>query len=132
MIDTSDLAFYVVQNSEGKFFRRKGYGGSGDTWVEGLGTARIWAKIGAARSQVTYFANHYPSYPPPKIVKLTVTATEVIDETERIAAVREKKSRQKEKREVWVAQQRLKQAQSDLKKAQDDYDREQRKQKGKV
>ncbi len=125
-VDTSDIAFYVLQNSEGKFFRRKGYGGYGDTWVEGLGTARVWTKIGGARSQVTFFANHYPKYPPPKIIKLTVAATEVIDETERIAAAREKKRKQEERREVWAAEQRLKKAQEDLERAKENLEKEQK------
>ncbi len=129
-MDTSEIAFYAVQNSDGKFFRRKGYGGSGDTWVEGLKTARVWTKIGGARATVTFFANHYPQYPTPKIIKMSIGSTEVIDETARVTAARDKKRKQEEEREVREAQYKLKQAEEDLQKAQERYDREKRKRGG--
>ena len=94
-----DLTFYVVINSDGQYFRRKGYGGGGNTWVDGLATARIYAKIGGARAIVTFFASN-PNYPPPKIVKLTVSAAEIIDETERIEKAKARKKKEIETREL--------------------------------
>lgn len=125
-MDINSIAFFVVQNSEGKFFRRKGYGGHGDTWVDGLATARVWTKISGARSIVTFFANHYLNYPPPKIVKLTVAATEIIDETERIAAARAKKQKKLERREIWLAEQNLKKAKEEFNRAKEKYEQEQK------
>src|SRR3954464_4028015 len=100
----------MVQNNEGKFFHRKGYGGGGDTWVEKTDTARVWTKISGARSIVTFFANHYPQYPTPKILKLTVGKTEVLDETERVASVKAKKQKLRDGREVRESKRRLEEA----------------------
>lgn len=70
---TEATNLYVVINSDGHYFRRKGYGGYGDTWVASMNTARVYAKLSQARSVVTFFANSYPQYPTPKIVRLQVT-----------------------------------------------------------
>ena len=78
------LTFYAVKNSEGQFFRAKGYDGHGLTWVDSLSKARIYSKRGAARSQATYFASHYPQYGIPNLVALHVTREEVINEDERV------------------------------------------------
>ena len=129
-MDIDKIAFYVVQNAEGKFFRRKGYGGSGETWVESFGKARVWTNITGAKSTVTFFANHYPKYPPPKIIKLTVGDVEVIDETERLAAMKLKKQKQKETQKVREAKQKLNKAKEDFENAKANYEREQRHYKG--
>lgn len=129
-MDTSDIAFFVVQNSDGAFFRRKGYGGSGETWVKTLSTARVWTKIGGARSTVTFFANHYPNYPVPKIIKMTVAATEIIDENDRIEKAKAKRAKQERESELRESKRRMEEAQRDLQKAQERYDREQRKLSG--
>jgi hypothetical protein len=122
--NTQELAFYVVQNNEGKFFRRKGYGGSGETWVDDFSKARVWSKISGARVTVGFFANHYPKYPPPKIIKLTVSATEVIDETDRINAAKEKKRKREEKRAVLEAERQLKVAKEELDRAKERYEKQ--------
>lgn len=84
------LILYVVQNSEGKYFRAKGYGGYGDSWVEDINKARIYTKISNARRTVTFWDT--PSnftrygqkptkiYPTPKIIELTVSSMKVVDE----------------------------------------------------
>jgi hypothetical protein len=113
----SDLTFFVVMNSEGKYFRRKGHGGYGDTWVEDIQRARVYAKIGGARGTVTFFANEYPQYPPPSIIKMTVTATEVIDETARIQAAIAKKKKQEEEYEVKEREHKLEDAKKALERA---------------
>ncbi len=35
------LEVYVVQNAQGQFFRAKGYGGSGKTWVDDINQANM-------------------------------------------------------------------------------------------
>ena len=79
------LEFFAIRNKEGRYFRRKGYGGYGATWVDGLLKARIYTRIGGARAVVSYFALNHPEYGVPEIVVLTATETAVIDETERVA-----------------------------------------------
>ncbi len=75
------MNLYVVRNRDGQFFRAKGFGGSGDSWVDDLGKARFYAKIAPAKSQVTFFAKHHPKYGTPAILEFTldVAAAKVID-----------------------------------------------------
>jgi hypothetical protein len=79
-----ELDLYVVRNQDGQFLRSKGYGGSGSKWVDDITKARIYPKIGTARAQVTWFANSYPEYGVPQLVRLTCTGVEVLDETKRV------------------------------------------------
>ncbi len=62
------MKLYVVVNSDGHFFRSKGFGGYGKTWVAELEGARFYTKLGQAKSRVTWFARTYPQYPAPSIV----------------------------------------------------------------
>jgi hypothetical protein len=107
-----DLELYVVRNKEGKYFRSKGYGGYGSNWVDELKKARIYAKIGPARSQVSFWGTNYPQYGIPEIVVLTVAATKVLQEDDRVkkAAIRRKK--EKISNELFWAKEKLKEAES--------------------
>lgn len=96
MSNDSLLEIYMVRNKEGKWFRRKGYGGYGDTWVDDIKKGRIYGKTGGARGVITWFANNYPEYGTPDLVCLKVTDMEVIDEDSRI----KKSQLAKEKREL--------------------------------
>jgi hypothetical protein len=116
------LELYAVMNKDGQWFRAKGYGGCGASWVDDIKKARIYPKIGPAKARVTYFASHYPDYGIPKIVKLIVTDTEIID-TEK-----EYKENQKKKEIAtakYIAKQKekhLKEAEQRLKEAQEKYE----------
>ncbi len=110
--------FYVVRNGDGKYFRAKGYQGYGESWVEGLDKARVWAKLSGARSVVTYFANAWPGYSVPDIVELTVTATEVLDEKDRVEKAKVKKKKAKETQELHNKREALKHAQAAYEQAQ--------------
>lgn len=112
------LTLYVVRNKEGQFFRSKGYGGYGKTWVDDINKCRVYSKIGPARSAVTFFANTYPDYGIPDIVELDVTSGTILDETARVQKAMAKKQRDEIKREIWSAEQRVLQAQSELNSAQ--------------
>ena len=61
------MNLYVVVNSDGQFFRSKGFGGYGKTWVAELEKARFYTKLGQAKSRVTWFAREYPEFPAPSI-----------------------------------------------------------------
>jgi hypothetical protein len=78
---------FAVCNSDGKFLRSKGFGGSGEKWVDQISSARIYPRIGPARAQVTWFAKNHPEYGVPKVVKLVVTEIELLDETSRVEQV---------------------------------------------
>lgn len=108
---TTLIILYAVQNQEGKWFRAKGYQGGGNTWVDSLETARIWTRIKPARATITYFANTYPSFGIPKLVKLFVTETEFVTEIERVEKIKNAKKLKKERQDVSQAKQKLEQAQ---------------------
>lgn len=112
------LELYVVMNSSGQFFRAKGYGGYGDTWVDNIAKAKTYGKIGPARSRVTWFSNTYPQYPPPAIIKLKVGSFEIMQETERV----KKAIKSKEEKE---AKRKANQAKRDLEYAKEKFDRAQ-------
>jgi len=107
-----DLELYVVRNKEGKYFRSKGYGGYGSNWVDELKRARIYAKIGPARSQVSFWATNYPNYGTPEIVVLTVAATKVLQEDDRVKKAAIRRQKEKISNELYWANQKLQEAES--------------------
>ena len=112
------LVLFAVRNNEGKFFRAKGYGGGGNSWVEDINKAKIYGKIGGARGTITWFANNYPKYQTPELLKLTVTGVEVIDDSERVKKAQDKKVKDNAKKDKRNAEYRLEMAQKDLINAQ--------------
>jgi hypothetical protein len=112
----SQLEFFIIINSDGNFFRRKGYSGYGQTWVSDIKKARTYNKIGPARSQVTWFSNTYPNYPYPAIIKFKVGSYEILHEVERInKAIKTKEEK--------IALKKAKQAKYDLEYAQRNLER---------
>jgi hypothetical protein len=94
---THPLAFvkiYAVQNKEGKFFRAKGYGGSGESWTDDVKKARLYLKQAPASRTVSYFAEHWPEFGVPSLVELSVGEVKILDQT----AVHEKRQQVKKKR----------------------------------
>lgn len=78
------MKVYIVQNQEGKYFRAIGYAGFGKSWVDEIEKARLYTKIGPARSRVTFFSKNYPNYGVPKLIEfnLDIEKATVIDMTE--------------------------------------------------
>ena len=111
-----ELELYVVRNKQGQYFRNKGYGGYGSNWVNELKKARIYPKIGPARTQVSFWATNYPEYGTPDILVLKVSVIQVVQEEDRVkkAALKRKKEeiskqlywakREQEKAEIKVRQ----------------------------
>jgi hypothetical protein len=119
------MTLYAVRNKDGQYFHNKGFGGCGKTWVDGLTKARIYARPGPARAQVTYFAKTYPEYGVPKLVELHVTQVVEVDETKRIAKVKTsreirvaKEDARRRKHELVMAQRQAEEANERLRKAQ--------------
>ena len=117
------LELYVVVNQEGKFFHAIGYGGVGKSWVDTLDKAKIYTKIGQARSRVTWWFTNHPKFGRPQIIKLTATGTEILDEEERLKKAVEKKETTKAKTKAMWAEHNLKCAEERLKEAQRELDR---------
>lgn len=99
------MLFYFVQNQDGQYFRRKGYGGAGDSWTDDIEKGRAYTKIGQARSVVTWFAERYPEYDVPKIAIFEAKRIDTIDETVRVRVVKAKKERAALNKEERKAQQ---------------------------
>lgn len=118
------LVLYAVRSQDGKWFRAKGYGGYGESWVDDLTSAKLYTKIGPARSRVTYWAREWPDYGIPEIVELHVTKA-VVSEEEKAAA--EKRLRKRlahyEEAEVRAKRWELERAQMALEAAQKDLER---------
>jgi len=92
---TEELTFYIVKSKDGKYFRAKGYSGYGQSWVDDIQSAKVYQKIGPARTQVTFWASEYPKFGTPDIIELTVTGSKVLDEGERVKKALIKKQRAK-------------------------------------
>ncbi len=75
------MNLYVVRNKQGQFFRAKGYGGSGQSWVDTLEKSRLYTKIGPAKATITYFARTGPEFGVPDLLEFAIDVTQgrVID-----------------------------------------------------
>jgi hypothetical protein len=114
------LELYVVKNSDGKYFRAKGYGHYGHSWVDDIKQARIYAKLSPARSQVTFWANNYSQYGTPVILKLTATVTEILDEVERVKKANEKRVLAEKSQKISEAKRKMENARRDMERAKQD------------
>jgi hypothetical protein len=90
------LVLYLVRNRKGKWFRAKGYEGSGDSWVEDINKARIYTKLAQARGRRTFFATNYPDFGVPDIVELIVIGSRVIDDVDAFEKAKKKKEREQQ------------------------------------
>lgn len=112
------LVLYAVRNSDGQYFRAKGYSGGGATWVDDINKAKIYGKTGGARGTITWFANNHPNYPTPDLIKLTVTGIEVMDEKSRVEKAKQKKLTSEANRKKLQAYRDLKDAERRVAEAQ--------------
>ena len=112
------LVLFAVRNKEGKWFRAKGQNGYGNSWVDEIKDAKIYTKIAQARSRVTFWANNYPDFGIPDLVKIISTKFEVIEETSRVKNAKEKKDREEAQRLANNKKWELERAQKDFNEAQ--------------
>ena len=125
------ISLYAVRNKQGRYFRRKGYGGSGSTWVDSFADARIFPRIGAAKSVITFFSNadnnpQYANYPVPDLLEMVIGTSNVIDQTKRLAAFKKRKETAAERLRLRRAQDeanRLQRQLDDAKRRADDAQR---------
>lgn len=123
--DIQSLEFFIVRNQEGKYFRSKGYGGSGDSWISEIKKAKVYQKIGPARSVVTWFTSNFPKYGMPDIIHIKAGEVTILDEKKRVEKTidkKKKKEMEKEKKRaeynLKIAQQRVANAQAELQRSQ--------------
>jgi hypothetical protein len=112
---------YAVQSQDGKWFRSKGYGGHGSSWVSDINKAKLYSKLQQAKGRVTWWYNNYPEFGVPQIVVFEAKQTEIIIDEERQKKIQherklaaKKHAVQKHKRMIKDATERLKKAQKDL------------------
>lgn len=110
------LSFFAVRNGAGEFFRRKGYGGYGDSWVPKIEQARIYTKIGHARSIVTFFSAN-KGYEVPEIIEFEARPVRVVDENARVKKRASTKADRRRKLEIKKAEEDLAHAQRNLARA---------------
>ena len=113
-MSNTKFILYTVQNSKGQWYRSKGYGGHGDSWIDNFDGAKIYGKIGPARRVVGYFANNWPTFPTPNIVELSIDNMTVIDESVRVAKQKLAKKKAEKNRELHRLATNLKRAQEDF------------------
>ncbi len=86
MTELLTLDLYAVRSKDGKWYCSRGYGGGGSKWVDDINDAKLYSRIGQAKSQVTYWAKHYPEYGVPTLVHITCEPElEFIDQEARVA-----------------------------------------------
>jgi hypothetical protein len=83
---------YGVKNQDGQYFRAKGYGGYGKSWVENAENAKLYSKIGQAKARVTFWTQNYPEYGVPSIVVFEVDELKEIDDSKRQEKIKEQRN----------------------------------------
>ncbi len=109
------MNLYVVRSQDGRFFRAKGLGGGGQTWVDSLDRAKFYPKVGQAKARVTFFAKAYPEFGVPDILEFTldVSQAKVLDMTEQTKKSLNKIERRKLGCDEWNDQNELKRLRAD-------------------
>lgn len=117
IIEIPTVELFAIRNKEGKWFRRKGYNGRGDTWTDDFLKARIYNRISPARSIITFFSNTWPEYGIPDLVKISIDKVELIEETDRVNKAKEKKRLDEAKREERQKKEDVARAERELQRA---------------
>jgi hypothetical protein len=84
------LQFYAVRH-DGKYFRRRGYGGSGEQWVDELARATIYPKRAQAVSRVTWWARHGGIMA--ELIRLSVSVDGIEPMAEQLAKLQAKREK---------------------------------------
>ena len=117
------MEVYVLRSKDGKYFRAKGYGGAGESWIADLKRARFYADIGPAKSQATYWGKRWPEYGAPDIVTFKLIESRVIPQNERVKDVVVKQKEDKARRDIYRKKQSLKKTEVELKELKEYYRR---------
>ena len=114
-----DLKLYAIRNKEKQWFRAKGYGGYGKSWVDDIKMAKIYSKPGPARGQITFWSNSYPEFGVPDLIELVVNNATVINEIDRVATAKKKRELKKANAEKNLSNWQLELASRELREAQE-------------
>ena len=119
--DTIEL--YIIRNQEGKFFRSVGYHGYGKSWVDDIVDAKIYLKIGPARSRCTWWTIEYPDYGIPDIIKFSINYKDgiVMDESDRVKKSVKRIEKEKIQQNQWMLDRQIAEKQKEIEKLKEDY-----------
>lgn len=95
------MKIYIVKNQEGKFLRTKGYGGSGNCWVDAFEKAKVYTKIGPAKAQCTFWYGAYPKFGCPFILEFELDPTKaaIVSMDDHVKKYTDKKKEKEARRE---------------------------------
>jgi hypothetical protein len=109
--------FYAVRNEKGQFYRTYDKNRSSG-WKDELEDAKLWTRIGPAKSKITALSNENPKLPVPELVEFVVREVKVVDQRARVAVAKEKREREEAERARAHKQQQFVDAQYELARAQ--------------
>lgn len=99
-VEEVPLNFYAVRSRDGKWLRAKGYGGSGESWVDDIHKAKIYGNPAPAKAQITFWARNYPQFGVPDLVRISTGRCEYLDQESRVQETVAKLELEKARREV--------------------------------
>ena len=107
--------FYAVRHPDGKQYYRTRLHNQAAGWKPNLEDARLWTKLGTARSNITALSR--PGFVP-DLVEFVVTEVRVVDQKERVAKAKAERDRKEAERVAAEKKWRLEQAERELAAAQ--------------
>lgn len=113
------LKLYLVRNNDGKYFRSKGYGGYGSSWVDSIEDAKFYTKESTAKGRVTWWAKNYPAYGVPEIVVLEAVIADVKKQEERVKKAKDKEQYLKDTKHIREEKRKIRDAKKELEKAEE-------------
>ena len=83
-----ELNFYTVRSKDGKFLRAKKHSftnlDTGKSWTDNILEAKIYSKIGPARSQCSWWAKNYPNFGIPDLILISTGKCFIVNEESRV------------------------------------------------
>jgi len=121
-----DIFVAVIKNHKNEYFKSFSYY-SGNSWTPDIKKAKVYTKLGTARSRVTLIHNWNKSKkitePLPEIRQFFISGFIDLDQSERIALLEKTQEKQRIEREKSYARLRAESAQREYDKAQAEVER---------
>jgi hypothetical protein len=107
-----NLEMFVVINHKGQYCRNRDYNDT--SWTDDIKKAKIYTKIGPARSTITWYSSNIPDMPMPMLGVLPIRECRIVDESVRVESAKITKERRELEYQIKRAQRDLEKAQSNL------------------
>ena len=89
MSENLSLKLYAVRSKDGKWYKSQHHRRG---WQDDVSDARFFSTPGPAKTQITYFATHFPDDGIPDLIEITATEYTVVDQVLRVKKAARKKS----------------------------------------